>query len=419
MTRQKLFVMMLVAAAMVPLACSRKEMPAPQNAAAANAADVYICPMHPTVQQSTPGSCPICGMALVKRASAVPEQHAQRGGVSTVALSPEQRVTGNVKTVRVALDTHTGELVTTGRVTVDERRVAQVTSYSGGRIEKLFANFTGDTVRRGEAVATIYSPDLFATQQEYLLALANRERMSRTRFESARSASHDLVESSRQRLLLSGMSAGQIATLERTRKPIHATTIVSPVSGVVTQKLAVEQQYVQQGQALLEVADLSSVWVEAGVYEQQLPSVKLGDRVEIVATAIPDRTFNGKVSFILPVLEGATRTARVRIELANPGLALKPDMYVNVRMIGAPAPAHIMVPASAVVDRGHSQFVWVETQPGAYEARKVTTGGRHGESIVIASGVSEGENVVIEGAFLLDSEAQLRGADAAGGHAHQ
>ena len=307
-----------------------------------------------------------------------------------MSLSPEQRVTANVKTVRVALDTHTGELVTTGRVTFDERRVAQVTSYTAGRIERLFVNFTGDTVRRGEAVATIYSPELFATQQEYLLALENRERMRRAGFAGARSASEDLVESTRRRLNLFGMTAAQIAQLERTHKPIFATNIISPVSGVVTQKLAVQQQYVAQGQPLLEVADLSNVWVEADVYEQQLPSVKLGDRVEISVAAIPGRTFEGKVSFIVPVLAGATRTAKVRVDLANPGLQLKPDMYVNARILGAPAPPHIMVPASAVVDRGQKQFVWVETQPGSYEPREVTTGGRHGEAIVIASGLQRG-----------------------------
>jgi Cu(I)/Ag(I) efflux system membrane fusion protein len=419
MNRQQIALAMIVAATLVPAACKKNEAPVATATKVEQAPDVYTCSMHPTVQQSTPGSCPICGMALVKRTAADHSAHAD-GSVSAISLSPEQRVTGNVKTVRVQLDTHTGELVTSGRVTVDERRVAQVTSYTAGRIEKLFANFTGDTVRRGEAVATIYSPDLFATQQEYLLALDNRERMRRAGFESARNASSDLVESSRRRLLLSGMTAGQVDTLERTRKPIYATTIVSPVSGIVTKKLALEQQYVQQGQALLEVADLSKVWVEADVYEQQLPSVKLGDRVEITAAAIPNRTFTGTASFIVPVLEGATRTARVRIELANPGLALKPDMYVNVRMIGAPAPAHIMVPASAVLDRGQSQFVWVETQPGAYEPRQVTTGGRHGDAMVIASGLNEGDNVVVEGGFLLDSEARLRGAAASsqGGHQH-
>jgi Cu(I)/Ag(I) efflux system membrane fusion protein len=308
--------------------------------------------------------------------------------------------------------------VTTGRVTFDERRTAQVTAYTAGRIEQLFVNFTGDSVRRGEAVGTIYSPDLFATQQEYLLALANRERMKRAGFAGARSAADDLVESTRRRLMLFGMTDGQVSTLERTGKPILATTIISPVSGVVTQKLAVEQQYVTQGQPLLVVADLSTVWVEADVYEQQLPDVSVGQRVEITASAIPGRTFTGKVSFIVPVLAGATRTARVRIDLPNPGLALKPDMYVNVRVIGTPAPPHIMVPASAVIDRGQQQFVWVETKPGTYEPRTVRTGQRHGEAIVIVSGVNEGDTVVVEGGFLLDSEAQLRGAPVEGGHAH-
>jgi membrane fusion protein, copper/silver efflux system len=405
---------LMIAAALLPAACNRKnEAPAATTTQVEQAAaDVYLCPMHPTVKSDKPGSCPICGMALVKQTPADHSAHAGES-VTGISLSPEQRVTGNVKTVRVQLDTHTGELVTTGRVTFDERRVAQVTAYTGGRIEKLFANFTGDSVRRGEAVATIYSPDLYATQQEYLLALANRQRMRKAGFESARNASDDLVDSSRQRLLLSGMTAGQINTLERTQKPIYAVTLISPVSGVVTKKLALPQQYVQQGQPLLEVADLSQVWVEADVYEQQLPSVKVGDRVEIQAAAVPGRTFEGRVSFIVPVIEGATRTARVRIDLPNPGTPLKPDMYVNVRMIGAPAPAHIMVPASAVVDRGQSQFVWVETAPGTYEPRQVTTGGRHGEAIVINSGINAGDNVVVEGGFLLDSEARLRG-----GHEH-
>lgn len=399
--------------ALLPFACSRKEAPATTTTVATQkAADVYTCPMHPTVKSDQPGNCPICGMTLVKQTASAGTEHA----LHAVSLSPEQRVTGNVRTLRVAAGTHTGEIVTTGRVTFDERRIAQVAAYTAGRIERLYVNFTGDTVRRGEAVGTIYSPDLFATQQEYLLALENRARMQRAGFAGARTAADDLVESTRRRLMLLGMTAGQVSTLERTRKSILATTIISPVSGVVTQKLAVEQQYVEQGQALLAVADLSTVWVEADVYEQQLPDVAVGQRVEITAAAVPGRTFDGRVSFIVPVLAGATRTARVRVDLPNPGLALKPDMYVNVRVIGAPAPPHIMVPASAVIDRGQHQFVWVETTPGTYEPREVRTGQRHGESIVIVSGIEEGENVVVEGGFLLDSEAQLRGAT--GDHAN-
>lgn len=405
---------LLIVLSLLPLGCGKEhEKPAATATHVEQAAaDVYTCPMHPSIVSDKPGSCPICGMKLVKRDAAAPAS-AAAADISAVSLSPEQRVTANVKTIRVALDTHTGELVTTGRVTFDERRRAQVTAYTAGRIERLFVDFTGDSVHRGQTVATIYSPELFSTQQEYLLALENRERMHRAGFSGAHSASQDLVESTRRRLNLFGMTAAQIAQLEQTRKPIFATNIISPVSGVVTQKLAVVQQYVAQGQPLLEVADLSTVWVEADVYELQLSSVKLGDRVEITVPAIPGRTFEGKVSFIVPVLAGATRTAKVRIELPNRGLLLKPDMYANARILGAPAPPHIMVPASAVVDRGQKQFVWVETQPGTYEPREITTGGRHGEAIVIASGLGEGENVVVEGGFLLDSEAQLRG-----GHTH-
>lgn len=408
MDKKLILAILIATSALVPAACRKQQKPAEQDQVQ-KAADVYYCPMHPSVRSDSPGNCPICGMKLVKMTHA--DHQAQASStIGLVSLSPEQRVTANVRTVRVALDTHTGELVATGRVTFDERRVAQVTAYAGGRIERLFVNFTGDSVRRGEPVAAIYSPDLFATQQEYLLALANRDRMRRAGFESARSASDDLVESTRRRLGLFGMTTRQIEQLEASRKPIFATNVIAPVSGIVTKKLALEQQYVAQGQPLLEVADLSHVWVEADVYEQQLPDVSVGQRVEITSAAVPGRTINGNVSFIVPVLAGATRTARVRIDIPNPGLVLKPDMYVNVRIIGAPAPAHIMVPATAVIDRGQKQFVWVEMQPNTYEPREVMTGGRHGEQIVIVSGLREGDNVVVEGGFLLDSEAQLRGA---------
>lgn len=423
MNTRTLLAVMLLLVAFVPAGC-RDEKPAAEQEVKA-AATVYYCPMHPTVVSEKPGSCPICGMALVKRTDAPGADavnHLAKSdatadpSLAAISLSPEQRITANVRTITVALDTHTGELTTTGRVTFDERRVAQVTAYTAGRVERLYVNFTGDQVRRGQAVAALWSPELFATQQEYLLALENRERMRRAGFAGARTAADDLVESTRRRLMVFGMTERQIGQLEQTKKPIFATNVISPVSGVVTQKHVVEQQYVAQGQPLLQVADLSSVWVEADVYEQQLPDVSVGQRVEITTAAVPGKTFEGRVSFIVPVLTGATRTARVRIDLPNRGRLLKPDMYVNVRMIGAPAPAHMMVPASAVIDRGQRQFVWVETQPNVYEPREITTGPRHGDQIVVVSGLAEGDKVVVQGGFLLDSEAQLRSAT--GGHAH-
>jgi Cu(I)/Ag(I) efflux system membrane fusion protein len=420
-TRTKLILATTIIA--VAAGCGREkktvETTATKPAVKAAIADVYYCPMHPTVQRDQPGSCPICGMTLVKRAgaSAHDTTHGAAAGVAAVSLSPEQRVTANVQTLRVELATGSGDVVTTGRVTFDERRVAQISSYTAGRIERLYVNFTGDTVRRGEAVAAIWSPDLFATQQEYLLALNNRARMQRAGFADARSASEDLVVSTRRRLLIFGMSEGQVRQLERGGKPITATTIVAPVSGVVTKKLVVPQQYVMQGQPLLELADLTNVWVEADVYEQQLPNVKIGQRVVITSPAIPGVEFNGTVSFIQPVLTGETRTAPVRIDLANPKLQLKPDMYVSVRVSGGEVGEHIMIPASAVIDRGQKQFVWVEVSPGTYEPREVRIGPRHGEYTVIASGIHAGDVIVTAGGFLLDSEAQLRGITA-GGHEH-
>ena len=314
--------------------------------------DVYFCPMHPTVTSDKPGSCPICGMALVKRppATAADPSAARLAGsgsldpsVSAISLSPEQRMTANVRTMVVATSTHTGELVTTGRVTIDERRVAMVTAYAAGRIERLYVNFTGDTVSRGQAVASIYSPDLFSTQQEYLLAIANRERMRKAGFDGARSASNDLVESTRRRLILFGMTDAQIRQFERGGKPLYTTTVMSPVAGVVTKKLVVPQQYVEQGQPLLEIVDLSVVWVEADVYEQQLPGINVGQTVTITTPAVPGVTFPGVVSFIQPFLAGETRTARVRVELANPNMRLKPDMYVSARIVGPAAPAPVTV----------------------------------------------------------------------------
>ena len=385
---------------------------------------VYYCPMHPTVQSHEPGNCPICGMRLVRRTDAASRdaaaQLASEGfsadEVEAISLSPEQRVTANVQTVTVALMTGTGDLVTTGRVTFDERRTAQITAYAAGRIERLMVNFTGDTVRRGQAVATVYSPDLYATQQEFLLALSNRERMREAGFAGARTAADDLVDSSRRRLLLFGMSQSQVGELERTGQPVYATTIVSPVGGIVTNKLVVPQQYVAIGQPLFEVADLSHVWIDADVYEQQLPGVEIGQRVEISSPAIPDRTLPGVVAFIQPTLAGQTRTARVRIDMANPGLTLKPDMYVAVRLIGVESAEHIMVPASAVIDRGRNRFVWVEVGPGTYEPRKVTAGARHGAEVVIEAGLSAGDVIVVEGGFLLDSEARLRSVTSGSGH---
>jgi Cu(I)/Ag(I) efflux system membrane fusion protein len=384
----------------------------------AEQASFYTCPMHPTVRLDKPGHCPICGMTLVKKTGAAQADTATQiatsaklapGVGAAVTLSPAQRALANVKTVPVAMTTSTTEVVANGRVTFDERRVAQVTSYTAGRIEQLYVNFTGDSVVRGRAVATIYSPDLYATQQEYLLALANRQRMRNAGFAQARTAADDLVDSTRRRLQLFGMSTAQIDRLASGGKPFFTTTIISSVSGIVTQKLVVPQQYVAQGQALFQVTDLSTVWVEADVYEQDLSKIAIGQRVSVTAASLPGVTLPGTVAFVQPIVTGEGRTTRVRVELPNRNLQLKPDMYVSVRLFGGTGRTALTVPPTAILDRGQQQFVWVEVSPGSFKPRQVTVGARTPERVEILSGLTAGETVAVEGGFLLDSEAQLRG----------
>jgi len=419
MTRNKLIAVTTVTVLLLGAAglifWNRQRDQAHQHSAAES---IYYCPMHPSITSDKPGSCPICGMKLVKRtgsqAADVAAQLAQEGpkddSLATVSLSPTQRVMANVRTMKLIPTTIASELITTGRVTFDERRLAQVTSYTAGRIEQLFVNFTGDTVVRGRPVAAIYSPDLFATQQEYLLALRNRERMQRSEFAQARGAADELVDSTRRRLMLFGMTTSQVERLEAEGRAFYITTIVSPVSGIVTRKEVVPQQYVEQGQALFEIADLSVVWIEADVYEKDLASIQLGQQVSISSPGFPGVDLPAAVSFIQPVLAGESRSGRVRIELPNRGLRLKPDMYVTVKFFAVSGTTILSVPRTAVVDRGLEQFVWVEVSPGSYVPRKVRTGRRTGDRIEIVAGLEPGAMIVVEGGFLLDSEAQLRSA---------
>ncbi|HET7712107.1 MAG TPA: efflux RND transporter periplasmic adaptor subunit [Thermoanaerobaculia bacterium] len=392
----------------------------------AEEAATYYCPMHPTVTSDRPGSCPICGMRLVKRTQSrdadVAAQIAAGARLqpegTTIGVSPNQQVLANVRVEKAVLGTADNELVTTGRVTFDERRVAQVTSYTGGRVEQLFANFTGDFVRRGTAVATVYSPDLYAAQREYVVALQNRERTQASAYPQARAAADQLVESSRRRLLLLGFPSSQIDRIAR-GSLTRTVPIVATVSGVVTRKFVVPQQNVMAGEPLVELADLSVVWVEADISEADLPRVSIGQRAAISSPSLPGSRLDGRVAFIQPVVAGASRTVRVRIELPNRNLQLRPEMYVSVTLFGSAGRAVVTVPASAVIDRGGRQFVWVSTGPATFAARQVTVGTRTSDRVEILSGLTAGEAVVSEGAFLIDSEAQIRAATAGATHGTQ
>lgn len=375
---------------------------------------LYTCAMHPFIIKDKPGTCPICGMALIKKvqggSQASEKEMAKLGEVS---LSPTQMVMANVATVEAKSMPLSKEISAVGIVQYDQARQAKVTSWVAGRLDRLFVNTVGAYVTKGKPVAEIYSPDLVSAQQEYLLALKSREQFKHSPIQSISQGGDGLVGSARQRLKLMGVKDEQIAALEKAGQPNIRLSIYTPLSGVVIEKVAQEGQYVNMGDPLFNIADLSSVWVEVEVYENEFPNIKVGQTVNIVSQSYPGKAFKGRVSFVYPFLDPKTRTVKVRVELPNPGLKLKPDMFVSAT-VKAPLGSSIVVPGAAVIDTGKRQVVWVEVKPGAFEPRDVQVGTRDGDQVQILSGLKAGEKVAATGGYLIDSESQLKGST--GGH---
>jgi len=373
---------------------------------------LYTCPMHPFIVKDTPGACPICGMTLVKKIQESQQANAQEmKRIEQVSLSPTQMVIANVATVPARIMPLNKEINAVGVVQYDQARQAKVTAWVAGRLDKLYVNSVGAYVAKGKPVAEIYSPDLVAAQQEYLLALKSRDQLKDSPIQSIAQGGEGLVGSARQRLKLMGVKDEQIAHLAKAGEPNIRLAIYTPLSGVVVEKVAVEGQYVNVGDPLFNIADLSSVWVELEVYENDFSAIRMGQAVEITSQSYPGKTFRGQVSLIYPFLDPKTRTVKVRVQIPNPGLKLKPDMFVNA-LVKAPLGSAVTVPSSAVMDTGKRQTVWVEVKEGAFEPREVQVGARVGENVQILSGLKPGELVASSGGYLIDSEAQLKG----GGH---
>jgi Cu(I)/Ag(I) efflux system membrane fusion protein len=352
-------------------------------------------------------------MTLVKKMEAPPSGSAETDMAGHVTLSPGQMVLANVETVAVGVVPINSEINAVGIVQYDQARQAKVTSWVAGRIDKLYVNRVGDHVSTRQPVALVYSPDLVSAQQEYLLALKSRERFKDSPIGAISQGGEGLAASARQRLKLLGVKDEQIAGLEKAGEPNIRLPIHTPLSGVVIDKIVQEGQYVNAGDPLFNIADLSTVWVELEIYENDFPQVRVGQRVDISTQSYPGKNFNGRVAFVYPFLDPKSRTVKVRVELANPGLRLKPDMFVNAALKVAMG-NFTAVPASAIVDTGKRQVVWVETKPGTFEQRDVTVGARSGDKMQILSGLKSGEKVAVSGGYLIDSEAQLKGG---GGHA--
>lgn len=419
----------------------------------------FHCPMHPTMVSDGPGDCKICGMRLVPiedesvenaaepppamptgrrktiyRSTMNPGEISDKPGKDSMGMEMEpfeveedlpggtkvdglaavrisirkQQLIG-VRTEAVRKAPFVRTIRAVGLLAADERRLHHVHTKTEGWIETLYVNATGERVRKGQPLLTIYSPELLATQEEYLLALRTSAQMGAGPLAGAAARADSLVESGRRRLLLFDLTSSQIEELERTGRPSRTVTLYSPISGYVTTRGVTQGEKIDSGTTLLDIADLSRVWVLASVYEYELPFVHVGQAATVSLSYLPGRMYEGKVTLVYPVVEGATRTVQVRVELANTDLSLKPDMYAQVD-IRSDLGERLSVPESAVLSSGERNVVFVAQGDGYFEPREVRLGLRLPDTIEVLDGLAEGETIVTSGGFLIDSESKLKAA---------
>ena len=345
-----------------------------------------------------------------------PDVPAEPGGSSgTISIPLERLQTIGVKYQQVSKRPLEKLIRTVGRVAVDERKLAKVTIKFHGWIEQLFVSATGDHVKKGQPLFTIYSPDLVATQEEYLLALEGRKKLGESEFEEVARSSQELLEATRHRLHLWDITEEHIRDLERTKQVTKTLPIHSPITGTVIRKEVVQGTHVEPGEELYTIADLSHVWILADIYEYELGFVKKGQKAAVSLSYDPSAVLTGQVGFIYPTLDPKTRTAKVRFELDNAEEKLKPDMYANVELrinLGT----RLAIPQEAIIESGEKQVVFLHLGKGRLEARVIKTGVKAGDWSEVMSGLKEGEHIVTSANFLIDSESRLRSAvDAMGG----
>ncbi|HEY2946216.1 MAG TPA: efflux RND transporter periplasmic adaptor subunit [Vicinamibacteria bacterium] len=454
-----------VAAAGVWTACRGSVEHGVAQAAAAKVQ--YHCPMHPTYVSDKPGNCPICGMKLVPTESPspgaaasparkvayyrspmdpsvrsatpakdsmgmdfVPVYEDELGGAgvagrAVVSLSPERRRVLGLRSEPVRQASLDRTIRTVGRVVADERRLHHIHTKFEAYIEHLHVDYTGKFVKKGEPLASLYSPELMATQQEYLLAWRAQKQLSASALPSVARGGVDLLEAARQRLLLWDIRPVDIARLESTGEVQRTLDLHSPVSGYVTQKMALHGMRVTPVDTLFDIADLSHLWVLADVYESDLPAVRTGMPADLTLSYLPGRAWRGAVTYIAPTVEEKTRTIKVRVEVDNADGQLKPEMFADV-VLKSGLGNGLVVPESALLKTGERTLVFVDHGDGRLEPREAQVGPKVVEGVQVLRGLEEGERVVTAANFLLDSESSLKAAlavltspsPAAGGHAH-
>ena len=337
--------------------------------------------------------------------------HDMSAGAGTIAIPEEMLATLGVHTVAAEIAPMQKMIRTTGNVVYDETRLTTVAPKYSGFVEKLYVDFTGQAVRRGQPLLEIYSPDLVAAQEELLSALRmERQLKSGGASTAVIDRTAGLVDAARRRLQLWDVSADQVRGIEQTGQVRRTLTMHAPFGGFVTEKLVQAGQAIGMGMPLYRLADLGTVWIEADIYEQDLRMVNVGETVKVEIDAYPGESFSGRASYVYPDVRPDTRTGRIRVALANPGTRLKPGMYATV-LIDAPVVERaVLVPRDAVMHSGTHAMVFVEESRGVFRAREVQVGSDDGGRTQILSGLLAGERVVDRANFLLDSESRLTDA---------
>ncbi|GAA4024750.1 efflux RND transporter periplasmic adaptor subunit [Hymenobacter glaciei] len=374
----------------------------------------YMCPMHPQISREQPGKCPICSMDLVKATKAAAAAPTPSGAAAApeVMLSAQQRQLAGIRVAALGgvgspAGTASGTTVLTGTVTADANQTRTVSSRVAGRVERLFVRQTGEAIRAGAPLVSIYSEQLQALQQEYVLSLAQQRAVGPGGNQYGR-----LVASARQKLRLLGLTEGQLRTLAATGRPTASLTFYSPQAGLVQAVGVTEGQYVGEGTLLVSLTNLSSVWVEAQLYPEEVAGVEMGQSVQVQVAGLPD-AYTGRVVFLSPERQANSKVTLLRVQVPNPGGRLQPGMQANVRLSmssrGNTATAQTLtLPQDAVLRDSRGSYVWQQVDAaGRFRRLKVTTGAETDETVAITGGLAAGAQVVVSGAYLLESEYAL------------
>lgn len=367
----------------------------------------WTSPMNPAYIRSTPGKSPM-GMDLVP---VYEDEGGTKESASTIRIDPVTMQNMGVRFGKVKRKTLVKDIRTVGSITYDETKIYAVNTKFNGWIERLYVNFVGENVKKGQPLFNIYSPDLVTAQEEYLLALEQYRRLKTSDFARIREGAKRLLDASRTRLRYWDLTDKQVERIATTGKVKKTLTVYSPASGVVTKKIAFKGHFVKAGENQYEIVNLSTVWVDVDVYEYELPWVHKGMAAEMDLSYIPGKRFKGKVLFIYPYLNAKTRTAKLRLEFRNPDNRLKPGMYANVYLKSVIAKEGLVIPQEAVIDSGERQVVFISLGQGKFQPRNVKLGLEVGDQeYQVLSGLKEGDKIVLSAQFMLDSESRLREA---------